>query len=436
MTLEQALRLTNRNMIAFDLAPRDGGDRGARGDPAGARSRRALARRRTPLPALRPDLAHLRRRPRRRRARAASSATGGRWPGCAGPRSPPTRSGPTRRRSAGPAPSSACASPASPTWRWPPASPGCRGDEPWATSTGCPSMRWSLRGLDRRGRRGLADPRHLPQALPLPRLPRRHRDRRRAHRRPVRAAGSAAPSTTTGTGAAPKSCWSPELRQVQRVPAARVLARRSSRRAAGAVGPATAPLSVSRRLASSLSLYARIGRTYCQLGPVAAAARGRRLRPARAAPRARRSRRGSARSTSAAGSRSSARSLRRARRSSTTGLLGEVFYTGAVAVSLTHPTTSRPPSLREIARDVNYGRLIAVDLIYGVARRGRPRRLLRSRESSSSSSSAWPRRWSRSRTAASAPRFGRSVSLVRGKFWLVLAVLLPIEIVGDALTRS
>jgi hypothetical protein len=50
-----------------------------------------------------------------------------------------------------------------------------------------------------------------------------------------------------------------------------------------------------------------------------------------------------------------------------TGLVGEVFYTGAVAISLTHPHDGRPPSLREIARMVNYGPLIAIDLIYGVA---------------------------------------------------------------------
>src|SRR3977135_414721 len=48
-----------------------------------------------------------------------------------------------------------------------------------------------------------------------------------------------------------------------------------------------------------------------------------------------------------------------------TGLIGEVFYTGAVAISLTHPKEGRPPPLGEIARMVNYGPLIAIDLIYG-----------------------------------------------------------------------
>ena len=50
-----------------------------------------------------------------------------------------------------------------------------------------------------------------------------------------------------------------------------------------------------------------------------------------------------------------------------TGLVGEVFYAGAVAISLTHPHDGHPPSLREIARMVDYGPLIAIDLIYGAA---------------------------------------------------------------------
>ena len=50
-----------------------------------------------------------------------------------------------------------------------------------------------------------------------------------------------------------------------------------------------------------------------------------------------------------------------------TGLIGEVFYTGAVSIALTHPRLGgRPPSLAEVARLVSYGRLIAVDLIYGL----------------------------------------------------------------------
>ncbi len=117
-----------------------------------------------------------------------------------------------------------------------------------------------------------------------------------------------------------------------------------------------------------------------------------------------------------------------------TGLLGEVFYTGAVAISLTHPHGDRPPSLREIAAMINYRRLIAIDLIYGVLVAIGfvffivPGLLL----------FVW--------LGLAAPvveiehrgvraAFARSIELVRGKFLIVLAVLLPIEIVGDTLTN-
>jgi hypothetical protein len=47
-----------------------------------------------------------------------------------------------------------------------------------------------------------------------------------------------------------------------------------------------------------------------------------------------------------------------------TGLLGEVFYSGAVAVSLTHPTDEKPPSILAVARRLDYRRLILVDIAY------------------------------------------------------------------------
>jgi hypothetical protein len=49
-----------------------------------------------------------------------------------------------------------------------------------------------------------------------------------------------------------------------------------------------------------------------------------------------------------------------------TSLVGEVFYSGAVAVSLTRSVDGRPFSLREISRHLDYRALIAVDLIYSV----------------------------------------------------------------------
>jgi hypothetical protein len=116
-----------------------------------------------------------------------------------------------------------------------------------------------------------------------------------------------------------------------------------------------------------------------------------------------------------------------------TGLIGEVFYTGAVAILLTHPRGGRAPSLREIAKMVNYYRLVAIDLLYGaLVAVGLvfffvPGIL----------AFVW--------LGLSAPvveiehrgiraAFARSVRLVRGRFWTVALVLIPIELAGDSLT--
>jgi hypothetical protein len=116
-----------------------------------------------------------------------------------------------------------------------------------------------------------------------------------------------------------------------------------------------------------------------------------------------------------------------------TGLVGEVFYTGAVAILLTHPRDGEPPSLREIAAKINYGRLIAIDLLYGaLVAIGLvlffvPGIL----------AFVW--------LGLSAPvveiehhgirtAFTRSVHLVRGRFWTVALVLIPLELAGDGLT--
>jgi hypothetical protein len=118
-----------------------------------------------------------------------------------------------------------------------------------------------------------------------------------------------------------------------------------------------------------------------------------------------------------------------------TSLLGEVFYSGAVAVSLTHPEHEKPPSLVEIARRLNYGRLIAIDLIYvalvlvGMIALIVPGVLF----------FVWfglsgPVVEIEERTIRGA--LGRSWELVRGNFWVVFFVLVPIEVVGDALAEA
>jgi hypothetical protein len=118
-----------------------------------------------------------------------------------------------------------------------------------------------------------------------------------------------------------------------------------------------------------------------------------------------------------------------------TGLIGEVFYAGAVAIALTHPHDGEPPSLREVARTINYRRLIAVDLIYvlliavGIAVLILPGVVLYVYLGL-----AAPVVEIESRGVRAA--FARSLHLVRGHFWIVAAILVPLELAGDAITNA
>ncbi len=117
----------------------------------------------------------------------------------------------------------------------------------------------------------------------------------------------------------------------------------------------------------------------------------------------------------------------------TTGLLGEIFYTGAVAIALTHAHGEKQPTMREVAGMVRYGTLIAVDLIFGVLTAIGilaflvPGLLFFVYFGLAAPVAEIERRGVRA-------AFVRSFRLVRGHFWLVLAVLVPIEIVSDVLT--
>ena len=113
-----------------------------------------------------------------------------------------------------------------------------------------------------------------------------------------------------------------------------------------------------------------------------------------------------------------------------TGLLGEVFYSGAVAVSLTHPEHEKPPSIAEVARRLDYRRLILVDIAYvslvivGLVLFFVPGILV----------FVWfglagPVVELEGRPVLDALR--RSASLVRHNFWLVFLVLAPVELAGD-----
>lgn len=116
-----------------------------------------------------------------------------------------------------------------------------------------------------------------------------------------------------------------------------------------------------------------------------------------------------------------------------TGLIGEVFYTGAVSIALAHPHEGAPPSLRDVARMVNYRTLIAIDLLFGIAVAVGlvalvvPGVLVFIYAGLAAPASEIERRGVRD-------GFARSFSLVRGNFWLVFWVLVPIEVVSDAIT--
>jgi hypothetical protein len=115
-----------------------------------------------------------------------------------------------------------------------------------------------------------------------------------------------------------------------------------------------------------------------------------------------------------------------------TGLIGEVFFSGAIAISLTHPHGEDPPPLREIARRLNYGRLIAVDLVFvAIVALGLLLGLIPGILAFVWLGLAGPIVELEDRPAAGALR--RSIQLVRGNFWLVFLVLAPIEIAGDAI---
>jgi hypothetical protein len=115
-----------------------------------------------------------------------------------------------------------------------------------------------------------------------------------------------------------------------------------------------------------------------------------------------------------------------------TGLIGEVFFSGAIAISLTHPREESPPSLREIARRLNYGRLIAVDLAYvALVAVGLLLGILPGLLAFVFLGLAGPLVELEERTARGA--LSRSLRLVRGNFWLVFWVLVPIQVLGDGI---
>jgi hypothetical protein len=118
-----------------------------------------------------------------------------------------------------------------------------------------------------------------------------------------------------------------------------------------------------------------------------------------------------------------------------TSLIGEVFYSGAVAISLTQSEDGRAPSMREVARRIAYRRLIVVDLLFAlICFLGFLALILPGFIFFIWFGLAGPVVEIEGRRVRAA--FRRSRELVRGRFWRVLAVLLPVEIVGDGLSNG
>lgn len=117
----------------------------------------------------------------------------------------------------------------------------------------------------------------------------------------------------------------------------------------------------------------------------------------------------------------------------TTGLIGEVFYTGAVAIALTRPHDERPATLRELSRMIDYRTLIAIDLAFGIlVALGLVALVVPGILVFVYAGLAAPVSEIEHRSFRGA--FARSLSLVRGHFWLVFWVLVPIEVASDAVT--
>jgi hypothetical protein len=118
-----------------------------------------------------------------------------------------------------------------------------------------------------------------------------------------------------------------------------------------------------------------------------------------------------------------------------TSLLGEVFYAGAVALALAGGVEAKPSSLRSVARRLAYWRLILVDLVFvlgtvvGLLALVVPGIIF-----FTWFALAGPVVELEGATVRAA--FRRSRQLVKGHFWTVLLVLLPITLVSELIVSG
>ncbi|MFT3862633.1 MAG: hypothetical protein QM729_00030 [Solirubrobacterales bacterium] len=116
-------------------------------------------------------------------------------------------------------------------------------------------------------------------------------------------------------------------------------------------------------------------------------------------------------------------------------LFGEVFFSGAIAASLTHPEDQEAPGFMRLARHISYGKLIAVDILFTAAVVvGLVGLLVGALLVYVYLGLAGPLVEIEKHSVLGG--FRRSFDLVRGHFWMVFAVLIPIEILGDAINGA
>jgi hypothetical protein len=118
-----------------------------------------------------------------------------------------------------------------------------------------------------------------------------------------------------------------------------------------------------------------------------------------------------------------------------TSLIGEIFYSGAVALALARGEGSEPPAFRSIARHLSYGRLIVVDLIIaGGTAIGLLAFVAPGLIFFTWFALAGPVVELEGVGVRAALR--RSRRLVRGHFWTVLLVLVPIGLASELLSTA
>lgn len=118
-----------------------------------------------------------------------------------------------------------------------------------------------------------------------------------------------------------------------------------------------------------------------------------------------------------------------------TSLLGEVFYSGAVALTLANRDGGGRPTLRQVARSLSYGRLIAVDILFGtVVVVGLLALIAPGVIAFTWFALAGP--LIEIEDCGIKEAFARSRALVRGHFWTVVAVLGPITLASELATDA